>query len=79
MGNLITQGVLNLWINGFTPTQGYLIFGLIFGELFVFAAEIAAFLIIVKEHSRLRTILYVLTANLVSLITGGYIITILPI
>ena len=77
--NLITQGALNIWINGVTPTQGYIIFGLIFGEIFIFIAEIIAFLLFVKEHTRLRIVLYILTANFISLIAGGYIITILPI
>jgi len=77
--NLITQGVLNIWINSFTPIQGYIIFGLIFGEIFILIAEIIAFLMFVKEHNSLRKVIYILTANLVSLIAGGYIITILPI
>lgn len=77
--NLITQGALNIWINGVIPTQGYIIFGLIFGEIFIFIAEIIAFSIFVKEHNRLRKVLYVLIANFISLIAGGYIITILPI
>lgn len=77
--NLITQGALNIWINGFIPSQGYLIFALIIGEFFVVAFEILAFLIFVKEHKKFRTILYVISANALSLIVGGFIITILPI
>lgn len=77
--NLITQGALNIWINGIIPTQGYIIFGLIFGEIFIFIAEIVAFLLFIKEHNSLRKVLYILTANFISLIAGGYIITILPI
>lgn len=77
--NLITQGTLNIWLNGFAPSQSYLILNLIFSEFFVFVFEIAAFLKFVKEHKKLRIVLYVLIANLLSLIAGGYIITILPI
>jgi len=77
--NLITQGSLNIWINSVVPTQGYIIFGLIFGEIFIVIAETIAFLLFVKEHKKLRRVLYILTANFVSLIAGGYIITILPI
>ena len=77
--NLITQGSLNIWINGVVPTQGYIIFGLIFGEIFIVIAEIVAFLLLVKEHKSLRKVLYILTANFISLIVGGFIITILPI
>jgi len=77
--NLITQGSLNIWINGFMPTQSYTILGLILGEFIIFIVEIIGFLYFVKEHNKLRTVLYVLVANLLSLIAGGYIITILPI
>lgn len=77
--NLLTQGALNIWLNGFNPLDGYLIAVLIFGEFLVFMVEIAAFSLLVKEHRSLRTISYVLLANLLSLIVGGYVITILPI
>lgn len=77
--NLLTQGGLNIWINGFAPLSGYIILTMIFGEILVFIAELIAFLIFIKEHRNLRTALYVLTANLLSLIAGGYIITVLPI
>lgn len=76
--NVITQGILNIWINGFVPIQSYLIFSLVFGEILVFIAEIYAFLFVIKTR-RLRTVLYVVTANLMSLIAGGYMITVLPI
>ncbi len=77
--NLITQGALNIWINGFTPLGSYMILTLIFGEILVFIVEIMAFLILVQEHRRIRTFLYVIIANLLSLFAGGYIITVLPI
>jgi len=77
--NLITQGALNIWINGFSPLQGYIIVSLIFGEINVFIFEIISFLAILQEHKRIRTFLYVITANLLSLFAGGYIITFLPV
>lgn len=77
--NLITQGALNLWLNGFSPLGSYMVLSLIFGEVFVFLAEIMGFLTLCKEHGRLRKVMYVLTTNIVSLIIGGYLITILPI
>ncbi|MFA9422371.1 MAG: hypothetical protein ACERLG_02250 [Sedimentibacter sp.] len=77
--NLITQGVLNIWLNGFSPMGSYMVLSLIFGEVFVFLAEIMVFLALCNEHGRLRRVLYVLTANIMSLIVGGYLITILPI
>jgi len=48
-------------------------------EILVFITEIIAFLMCCKENTRLRKVLYVFTANFISLIAGGYIITILPI
>ncbi|WMJ76017.1 MULTISPECIES: hypothetical protein [unclassified Sedimentibacter] len=77
--NFVTQGALNIWINSFTPITSYVIFTLIFGEFFVFIAELFAFSLFCREHGRLRKILYVSVANFASLILGGYIITVLPI
>jgi len=57
----------------------YLFVKLIIGEVFVFAAEIIAFPIFIKEHEKGRIAIYVITANLISLIAGGYIITLLPV
>lgn len=79
MINLVTQGALNIWINGFPPTQSYLVFSLIFAELIIVVVEILSFLILVKEYSRPRKVSYVLVANVLSLIAGGYIITMIPI
>jgi hypothetical protein len=78
--NLITQVLLNIVINvSFNPLDSYIIISLIFGEILVFIVEIIAFLRLVKEHSELRTGSYVVMANLLSLVAGGYIITILPV
>ena len=77
--NLITQGALNIWINGFAPLASYIIITLVFGEIMVLIAELAAFLALVREKGRFRLVLYVLTANLLSLVAGGYAITLLPI
>ena len=77
--NLLTQGALNIWLNGFTPLQSYLIFSLIFAEFFIFIAEILLFQVFINEQRKSDRVLYVLVANTLSLIAGGYIITILPI
>ena len=66
-------------LNSNGPIMDYVMFTLIFGEIFVFAAEIITFLFFVKEHERSRKEIYVLTANLASLIVGGYLITVLPV
>ncbi len=78
--NLVTQGALNIWLNsGGSLMPSYLIFGLIIGEVFVFAAEIIVFPIFIKEHKKSRVLIYTFIANLISLIAGGYIISVLPV
>ena len=78
--NLVTQGVLNIWLNsGGSLIPTYLIFSLIIGEFFVFAAEIIAFPLFIKEHKKSRILIYAFIANLISLISGGYIISVLPV
>ena len=72
--NLITQGALNIWLASFIPPYGYVIFALLFGEIIVFTVEILVFLVLVKEKNKSRTALYVVPANLLSLILGGYMI-----
>jgi hypothetical protein len=58
---------------------GYLIISLLFGEILVFLAELIAFPILVKEHKTFRIVACIFLANVVSLIAGGYIITVLPV
>lgn len=78
--NLVTQGALNIWLNsGGSLMPSYLIFSLIIGEIFVFAAEIMTFPIFIKEHKKSRIFIYAFISNLISLIAGGYIISILPV
>lgn len=76
--NLITQGVLNIWLGSFTLVNAYLILALVIVEVFVIQAEIIGFLIFIKEHTKLKTVLYVILANIVSLFLGGYLITLMP-
>ncbi|MDD4924549.1 MAG: hypothetical protein PHF74_06960 [Dehalococcoidales bacterium] len=81
--NLVTQGTLYICLNGLsaTPLSGelYIILAMITAEILIFIIEMAVFLLFIKEHHRWRTAGYVLTANLLSLILGGYLITVLPI
>jgi hypothetical protein len=78
--NIITQIGLNIWLDAsIHPLQSYIIFSLIFGEILVFIFEMIVFLILVREFPRGRTAVYVIIANLISLIAGGFIITILPV
>lgn len=77
--NLATQGILNILLNDNSPIHTYLFIGLIFGEIIILIAELISFIALIKEHSRLKRILYVITANFLSLVVGGYLITVLPI
>jgi len=77
--NLLTQGILNIILNGASPFASYLIFNLVLMEFWVLVAEIAGALVFMKEHGRLRRVTYVLVANLASLVLGGYLIIVLPV
>jgi hypothetical protein len=77
--NLVTQGVLNIWLDLISTPSGYLIFALILGEVIVFVVEMIAFPLLVKEKKGGLTVLYAFAANLVSLIAGSLIITHLPV
>ena len=80
IANVITQAILYIWLNAsFYPLDSYVVFSLIFGEILILVAEMIIFLILVREHQRWRTAIYVIIANLLSLIAGGYLITALPI
>jgi hypothetical protein len=76
--NLITQGALNIWLNSFSSVTGYIIFSLIFGEIFVFIFEEIAMLKLIKEQRKLVTFIYVLIANFCSLYFGGYLLQYIP-
>ena len=77
--NLLTQGLLNIWLGLQHPSFGYIILVLIFGELMVYIAEIILFLIALAEHSKLKVFLYAITANTLSLIAGYYFLQYLPL
>lgn len=77
--NLITQGLLNVAINGGSISGGYMLLSLILLEILIVIVEIPAFLIAVNEGKWWKRLLYVLSANLLSLILGGILITYLPV
>lgn len=76
--NILTQGSLNALITG-PRVAPYWFLGYVLGELVILAAEMAAFVILLKEHSRRRAVLYTFCANATSLIVGGIAISNLPI
>lgn len=80
MINLLTQGGLNIWLNNSASLMSYnLLFALIFGELLIFSIEMIGFPIFVYEKRRRIVVSYAFVANFISLIAGGYLITLLPV
>jgi hypothetical protein len=80
--NIFTQGFLNIWIikiNNPLNWGHFILIKNITGEFWVFVLELAIFLILVREHSRRRTALYVISANLLSLVAGALIFPIVLI
>lgn len=76
--NLVTQTALNMLFTGPQYT-GYLMIGYALTELLVFAVEITAFTLLLREFKKGRAALYAITANAASLIIGGVMLTYLPI
>jgi len=76
--NLITQGALNIWINGLFSIQSYMFIGLIVIEVLILIVEGIAMVSGINEHNKSRRLLFVLSANLLSLVVGGYVLTVLP-
>lgn len=73
--NLVTQFGLNLWLNDYPPSASYLILTLIFGELFVLMAEFILIVPLVYEKRMSWNMLFVFTANTLSLFLGGWLIS----
>ncbi|MDR2848869.1 MAG: hypothetical protein LBV39_07185, partial [Bacteroidales bacterium] len=76
--NLLTQGALNLILTSQVFNGGYVLLLMLFLEIFVILSEAVLLTLAVKEHSVVRRLLYVLLANIASLIMGGYAIKLLP-
>jgi hypothetical protein len=72
--NLITQGLLNTVLS-----VGYLLLSLILLEILIVIVEIPAFFIALKEGKWWKRLLYVVSANLLSLLQGGILLSYLPI
>lgn len=75
--NLVTQGFVNLLLTG--PLLGaYWIIVYVLTELLVFIAEIIAYILLLREKSRLRATAYALCANTASLFFGIVLLSYLP-
>lgn len=78
--NLLTQGALNILLNlNGSPLPNYLIISLLFGEFFVFLIEMIGLPLLITEKKKLYILLYAFVANLISLILGGFLISVLPV
>jgi len=80
--NLLTQGALNLSLSGVSVMwSGYWLFGLIFYEFFIFIIEMVAFGLILRkiEQSGVKAVACAFVANLLSLLVGGFMLSVLPI
>jgi len=75
--NLVTQTALNMSFNGPQYT-GYWMIGYVLGEILVFAAEIIAFTLLLREFKKGRAALCAIAANAASLLIGGAMLTYLP-
>jgi hypothetical protein len=77
--NLITQSMLNIYINTLEIATSYAILILIFAEFWVFVSEAIAIPRLLNEGKYGKKISFVLIANILSLVVGGYLITLLPL
>lgn len=78
--NLITQGYLNFWLNNENLLNlHYIGLSLFMGEIIVFLVEMILFPLLICEHKKTRSVGYAFTANFVSLIAGGFLISLLPV
>ncbi len=77
--NLLTQGALNIALNSGSVLAIHSMFKLFIMEFWVFVAEIATVLALIREHGKLRRVAFALTANILSLVLGFYLISSLPV
>jgi len=78
--NLITQGVLNVWLSTFNLASGYSVFlALVFAEVIIMIVELITFFMGINEKNKLILFIHVILANVLSFIAGGYLITWLPL
>lgn len=76
--NLITQAGVNIALAG-VSWDSYVLLAYILVEIFVILTEMIAFPSAVREHGKLRAVVYALVANLISLYVGGLLISYMPV
>ncbi len=77
--NLFTQGTLNILINSTLPTSAYILLTFYILEVFIILFEWIVMVPLIKEGSKLKLILVILLANVVSMLIGGYVLLTFPI
>lgn len=77
--NLVTQGGLNLCLTGPDLGRTYWEFSFIFLEILVLLTELIAFPRALRLQPKSKMRIYVVVANLTSLVAGGYFIANLPV
>lgn len=79
--NLVTQGFLNISMNSISPVDsGYMIrVYLLVDEFIILITELIFLTLLIRENKKLHTILFVIVANITSLIIGMIFLPLLPI
>ena len=77
--NMITQTALNIYINSYMSIMGYYIISIFIAEIYILIAELIGFKLFLKEGRGIKRNIYVVLANIVSFILGGYILMMLPV
>ncbi len=77
--NLVTQGWLNIVLNGYAFSTGYWIIGFFLMELAIFAVETVVIVLAVSEGEKWKRILFPLVANALSLGLGILLIGNMPL
>lgn len=77
--NLLTQGALNIWVNGYSFAGGYWVIGYILWEILIIIGESIALPLAINEKKKWLTLLYAIAANVLSLFLGSQLIGRLPL
>jgi len=80
MVNVLTQIGLYIWLSqNFIFLEPYILFDFAIGEIVVLVVEIIAFVLLLREHGRVRAASYAVISNIFSFIAGSYLLMALPI
>ncbi len=77
--NVLTQIGMYIWLSqNFIFLEPYILLDFVIAEILVLVIEIIAFVILLREHGRLRAFSYAFISNIFSLFAGGYLLMTLP-